>query len=143
MKTFKNFIVENIEGGAGLSSSPVPHDIDDATIKSKINAILGHTAVSEYMNPMSAVKQMEAKLSLLGLSRTSVPSEDPRNETPDVDFNEGKGEFDMPLSRYGQIMGKSVDTPFDEIEKEEKVYNLRVKYEQLESGTYKVYGILD
>ena len=37
-------------------------------------------------------------------------------------------------------MGKSVDTPIDEIEKEEKNISLKVKYEQLESGSFKVYG---
>mgnify|MGYP003351010205 CR=1 FL=1 len=87
--------------------------------------------------------KMEAKLALLGLNRTSVPSEDPRNEVSDVEFSEGSGSFVMPLSRYGQITGKSVDTPIDEIEKEEIVYNLNIRYEQLETGSYKVYGTLD
>jgi len=133
MKSFKNFITE----------AQVPYDINDADVKAKINAILGHTAVSEFLNPMSAVKQMEAKLALLGLNRTSVPSEDPRNEVSDVEFSEANGSFVMPFSRYGQIMGKSVDTPIDEIDKEEIVYNLNIRYEQLETGSYKVYGTLD
>ena len=119
------------------------YDINDADVKAKINAILGHTAVSDFLNPMSAVKQMEAKLELLGLNRTSVPSEDPRNEVSDVEFSEENGSFVMPFSRYGQITGKSVDTPIDEIEKEEIVYNLNIRYEQLETGSYKVYGTLD
>ena len=61
MKTFKNFILEEGGGrfqrilmpfvGAGLSSEKVPHDIDDADVKSKVNAILGQTAVSEWLNP--------------------------------------------------------------------------------------------
>ena len=141
MKSFKNFITE-AQWIDLRTSEKVPYDINDADVKAKINAILGHTAVSEYLNPRAAVNQMETKLSLLGLSRTSIPSEDPRNETPDVEFSEGKGSFVMPFSRYGQIMGKSVDTPFDEIDKEEIVYNLNIRYEQLDSGSYKVYGEL-
>jgi len=141
MKSFKNFITE-AQGIDLRTSEKVPYDINDADVKNKINAILGHTAVSEFLNPMSAVKQMEAKLSLLGLNRTSVPSEDPRNEVGDVEFTEGTGSFTMPFSRYGQIIGKSVDTPIDEIEKEEVVYNLNIRYEQLETGSYKVYGEL-
>ena len=42
----------------GLSSEKVPHDIDDADVKSKVNAILGQTAVSEWLNPKLAVAQM-------------------------------------------------------------------------------------
>ena len=39
-------------------------------------------------------------------------------------------------------IGKSIDTPIDELDKEEKVVSLKVKYEQLESGSFKVYGSL-
>ena len=39
-------------------------------------------------------------------------------------------------------MGKSVDTPFDEIEKEEKNYDLQVNYEKLNTGAYRVVGSL-
>ena len=65
MKSFKEYIQEeNMVGfqGAGLSSSKVPYDIDDLEVKNKVNAILGHTAVSEFMNPKAAIAQMESKL---------------------------------------------------------------------------------
>ena len=135
MKKFKQFITEvlDVDNSAGLSSSPIPHNIDDADIKLKVNAILGHTAVAEFMNPRAAVAQMEAKLALLGLNRVD-------NEP--IEFSE-EGEFDLVFNRYGEIIGKSVDTPFDEIEKEEKQFSLRVKYEQLDSGSFKVYGNLN
>jgi hypothetical protein len=42
----------------------------------------------------------------------------------------------------GETIGKSVDTPFDELDHEEKVVTLKVKYEQLETGSFKVYGSL-
>ena len=48
----------------------------------------------------------------------------------------------ISFSRYGEITGKSVDTPIDELDKEEKTYDLKVRYEKLETGSYKVYGQL-
>ena len=69
MKTFKEYLHENYDmpgfQGAGLSSSKIPYDIEDQEVKNKVNAILGHVAVSEFLNPRAAVAQMEAKLSLL------------------------------------------------------------------------------
>jgi hypothetical protein len=131
MKKFSQFITETKQVG-GLSSTEIPHDIDDAEVKAKINAVLGHTASSEYMNPQAAVEQMKAKLEQLGLAMM---------KHDDVEFNES-GEFDLSFSRYGETFGKSVDTPNDEFEKEEKLVSLNVKYERLMNNSYKVYGSL-
>jgi len=137
MKKFKDFIAETHgypQQDAGLSSTHIPHDIDDADVKQKINAVLGHTASSEYMNPRAAVAQMEAKLALLGLNS--------KENSNDLEFAEGSGEFDLTFSRYGEIIGKSVDTPYDEIDHEEKLVSLHVRYEQTANGSFKVYGSL-
>lgn len=147
MKKFKDFLLdENYSNGfqgAGLSSSTIPYDVDDAEIKNRINAVLGHTAISEFLNPFAAVQHIEMKLGQLGMSRVSIPSEDPRSENPDeVEFAENSGSFTVRFNRYGEIMGKSVDTPMDEIEKEEKNYDLKIKYQKLENNSYKVYGEL-
>jgi len=138
MKTFNQFINEGIARGStlqgsGLSSEQIPHDIDDVDVKNKVNAILGHTAVSEYLNPQAAVEQMKAKLSQLGLN--------PQTADEELEFSEA-GEFDLNFSRYGEIIGKTGDSEIDEIEKEEKVVSLNVRYEQLPNGSYKVYGSL-
>tara|TARA_B110000444_G_scaffold259725_1_gene304414 strand:- start:1130 stop:1531 length:402 start_codon:yes stop_codon:yes gene_type:complete len=132
MKKFKSFMAEHNTQVGGLSSTHIPHDIDDAEVKAKINAVLGHTASSEYMNPQAAVEQMKAKLEQLGLAMM---------QHDDVEFNES-GEFDLSFSRYGETFGKSVDTPHDEFEKEEKLVSLNVKYERLMNNSYKVYGSL-
>ena len=42
----------------------------------------------------------------------------------------------------GEIVGKSVDTPMDELDKEEKIFEVVVKYEKLENNFFKVYGSL-
>ena len=138
MKTFNQFINEGIARGStlqgsGLSSEQIPHDIDDVDVKNKVNAILGHTAVSEYLNPQAAVEQMKAKLSQLGLN--------PQTADEELEFSEA-GEFDLNFSRYGEIIGKTGDSEIDEIEKEEKIVSLNVRYEQLHNGSYKVYGSL-
>ena len=78
---------------------------------------------------------MKAKLSQIGLN--------PQAADEELDFTLEEGEFSLAFSKFGEITGKSVDTPIDEFEKEEKIINLNVKYEQLDKGCYKVYGSLD
>jgi hypothetical protein len=139
MKSFKEYITEHgIMNTAGLSSNKMPYDLNDNDVKNAVNAVLGHVAVSEFLNPKAAVAQMEAKLGQLGLMRKNVPSDDPRNESSGDEFS-GNGEFEVAFS-HGEIIGKSVDTPIDELDKDERLVNLRVRYEQLETGTFKVYG---
>ena len=69
------------------------------------------------------------------------PTQNQENPVEEESFS-GTGEFMIEFSRYGETFGKSVDTPHDEFEKEEQVVSLKVKYEQLETGTFKVYGSL-
>ena len=142
MKSFKEYIQEeNMVGfqGAGLSSSKVPYDIDDLEVKTKVNAILGHTAVSEFMNPKAAIAQKESTLSMLGLHKKN--SVEGHGEVQEEEFS-GSGEMNLEFSLRGETIGKSVDTPIDQLDKEEKIVSLKVKYEQLESGSFKVYGSL-
>ena len=61
---------------------------------------------------------------------------------PTLEEFDDSGEMMVSFTRYGEIMGKSVDTPMDEIEKEEKNYDLKIKYQKLENNSYKVYGEL-
>lgn len=57
MKNFKEFVTELYRPstffGSGLSSEKVPYEVTDEDVKQRINAILGHTAVSEFLNPRS------------------------------------------------------------------------------------------
>ena len=145
MKSFKQYLQEDHSGhgygfqGAGLSSSKVPYDIEDQEVKNKVNAILGHCAVSEFLNPKAAVAQMESKLSMLGLHRKH--SVEGHGEVQEEEFS-GSGEMNLEFSLRGETIGKSVDTPIDQLDKEEKVVSLKVRYEQLETGAFKVYGSL-
>jgi hypothetical protein len=142
MKTFLEYINEDHTvgfDGAGLSSSHIPYDIEDPAVQAKVNAILGHTAVSEFLNPHAAIAQMESKLSLLGLFKKN--SVEGHGEVQQEEIS-GSGELNLEFSWLGETIGKSVDTPIDQLDKEEKIVTLRVKYEQLETGSFKVYGSL-
>ena len=114
-------------------SSKVPYDIDDLEVKNKVNAILGHTAVSEFMNTQLLSHKMESKLSMLGLHKKN--SVEGHGEVQEEEFS-GSGEMNLEFSlRVKQL--ESVDTPIDQLDKEEKIVSLKVKYEQLESGRSK------
>ena len=129
MKRFAEFIAETHHPQVGgLESQKVPHDIKDPEVKSRINAILGHTAVSEYLNPSAAVGQIDAKLGQLGLSL---------DEHPEITET---GEYQVNMKRYGEQFGKSVDTPHDEFDEKTEMVTLNLKVEKLESGSFKVYG---
>ena len=131
MKTFKAYLTEDVNPGyEGMAGE---HNIDDADVKSRLNAILGHTASMEFINPRAAVAQMEAKLSLLGLSHDG--------NINDIDMSES-GEFEITFSRYGDIIGKTVDTPHDEIEEEKTNFTMKIRTEKLDTGSFKVYGSL-
>lgn len=131
MKTFKAYLTEDVNPGyEGMAGE---HNIDDADVKSRLNAILGHTASMEFINPRAAVAQMEAKLSLLGLSHDG--------NINDIDMSES-GEFEISFSRYGDIIGKTVDTPHDEIEEEKTNFTMKIRTEKLDTGSFKVYGSL-
>ena len=129
MKRFAEFISEGHSTQVGgLESQKVPHDINDPEVKSRINAILGHTAVSEYLNPSAAVGQIDAKLGQLGLSL---------DEHPEITET---GEYQVNMKRYGEQFGKSVDTPHDEFDEKTEMVTLNLKVEKLETGSFKVYG---
>ena len=131
MKTFKAYLTEDVNPGyEGMAGE---HNIHHADVKSRLNAILGHTASMEFINPRAAVAQMEAKLSLLGLSHDG--------NINDIDMSES-GEFEITFSRYGDIIGKTVDTPHDEIEEEKINFTMKIRTEKLDTGSFKVYGSL-
>ena len=116
------------------------YDIDDLEVKNKVNAILGHTAVSEFMNPKAAIAQMESKLSLLGLHKKN--SVEGHGEVQEEEFS-GSGEMNLEFSQFeAKQLVNQLTHLLTNLDKEEKIVSLKVKYEQLESGSFKVYGSL-
>jgi len=114
---------------AGLSSTHVPHDINDPEVKARINAILGHCAVSEFLNPSAAIGIINSKLGQLGIALDS--------DAPEI--SEG-GNYTIGMKRYGDQFGKTVDTPHDEFDTKTETVTLTLKVEKLATGSFKVYG---
>jgi len=135
MKTFKSFITES-----GLISEQSAYDITDSVIKSRVNAVLGHCATTEYLNPEAAFNQMEAKLLQIGLSRVVVEADAEHEMESVLDFSQG-GTHSIGFVR-NESFGKTVDTAFDEFDTSSESYTLSLKIEKLETGSFKVYGSL-
>lgn len=130
MKKFAEFMNEGYShDSAGLSSTHVPHDINDPEVKARINAILGHCAVSEFLNPSAAIGIINSKLGQLGISLDS--------DAPEI--SEG-GNYTIGMKRYGDQFGKTVDTPHDEFDTKTETVTLSLKVEKLATGSFKVYG---
>ena len=130
MKKFAEFMNEGYShDSAGLSSTHVPHDINDPEVKARINAILGHCAVSEFLNPSAAVGIINSKLGQLGIALDS--------DAPEI--SEG-GNYTIGMKRYGDQFGKTVDTPHDEFDTKTETVTLTLKVEKLATGSFKVYG---
>ena len=90
------------------------------------------------MNPHADYRADRGKISCLGLSK--VKSVGDMGEVQHEEFADS-GEMSLQFSA-GEIVGKSVDTPMDELDKEEKIFEVVVKYEKLENNFFKVYGSL-
>ena len=60
-------------------------------------------------------------------------------ETPTLP--EGNGSVTVDLLRYGGVFGKSVDTPFDEFDKDAGVdKSLKIDVEALRNNSWKIYA---
>ena len=130
MKRFAELINEgHAHDSAGLSSNHVPHDINDPEVKARINAILGHCAVSEFLNPNAAIGQIDSKLGQLGIALDG--------EAPEITET---GEYTIGMKRYGDQFGKTVDTPHDEFDNKTETVTLTLRVEKLATGSFKVYG---
>ena len=130
MKKFAEFMNEGYShDSAGLSSTHVPHDINDPEVKARINAILGHCAVSEFLNPSAAIGIINSKLGQRGISLDS--------DAPEIS---GGGNYASGMKRYGDQFGKTVDTPHDEFDTKTETVTLSLKVEKLATGSFKVYG---
>ena len=136
MKNFKEFMIED----SGLSTEHRPYDLSDESVKAKVNAVLGHTATVEFMTVEAALGQLNSKLSQLGLTKEVGGEASPEREMDTLDVNES-GTHTISYKRM-EAFGKSVDTPHDEFETGKESYNLSLKVERLETGSYKVYGSL-
>ena len=113
----------NQQGGAD------PYNIQDPEVLKRVNAFVGSIADREYLIPENAVKQLKDFMERIGLS-FDLPETLPES-----------GSVDLPMKRWGGVFGKSVDTPFDEFDREEGIdKSIRITVEGLRNNSWKVYA---
>tara|TARA_Y100001951_G_C11239083_1_gene239361 strand:+ start:252 stop:671 length:420 start_codon:yes stop_codon:yes gene_type:complete len=136
MKSFTQFVTEDAPGAVAGSTEKVSqtggsdtYDIQNAEVLKRVNAFVGSIADREYLIPENAIHQLKGFLERLGLSF----------DTPSLP--EGNGSVTVPLTRYGGIFGKSIDTAFDEFDKEPGIdKSLTITVEALKNSSWKVYA---
>ena len=142
MKTFKQHIKEGGSYGVGTphqtsveDGSMGAHNIHEPAILQRVNAFVSSISEREYIQPESALSQLEARLSSIGLQLKDA-----------ITINDKSGTFESALVFNGGRFGK--DTDGSDINddgishKLGKELKLKGKYETLENGAVKVYAEL-
>ena len=138
MKDFKQFVPEAPTGQ--WQATPVtyndtdPFDIANPTVRERVNAFVGSIADREYLMPESAVHQLRNFMMRIGLQF-------PKIDLPD------NGSISVPLSQWGGLFGKDLDTNYDEFVNDDGITNriagglsLRIESETVTNGSCKVYA---
>ena len=139
MRTFKNFIKENIgtsDQNMAVDMGINPSEIQSPKVLKLLNAYVGAIANMEYMLPEHALNKLKEKLGRLGFSFGAIP-----------EMTEKSGSFDLPLSLFGGRYGKDLDTPYDEIVNDDGISNkiegglaLKIQYEMTSNNSCKVFA---
>ena len=106
------------------------NDVKNPDVLEQINAHVGMIGHREYVNPKGALLQLQGKLATLGLT-FDIPA-----------MTEEQGTVSAPLTQFGGVTGKGVNTPIDQFDNENPAegLSLQVEYEKLKTGTTKVYA---
>ena len=138
MKNFNQFVTE---APTGLwSQTPVSmngddnFDIANPSVLKRVNAFVGSIADREYLIPEAAIQQLRNFMMRIGV------------QFPKVDLPES-GSISLPLSQWGGRFGKDLDTPYDEVIKDDGISNrkpggmsLKIDQESVVNGSWKVYA---
>ena len=142
MRTFKNFIKENVgtsDQNMAVDNGINPSEIQNPRVLKALNAYVGAIANMEYMLPEHALNKLKEKLGRLGFAFGAIP-----------EMTEKSGSFDLPLSLFGGRYGKDLDTPHDEIVNDDGISNkiegglaLEIQYEMLGNSSCKVFAKIE
>ena len=142
MRTFKNFIKENVgtsDQNMAVDNGINPSEIQNPRVLKALNAYVGAIANMEYMLPEHALNKLKEKLGRLGFAFGAIP-----------EMTEKSGSFDLPLSLFGGRYGKDLDTPYDEIVNDDGISNkiegglaLKIQYEMLGNSSCKVFAKIE
>ena len=139
MRTFKNFIKENIgtsDQNMAVDMGINPSEIQSPKVLKLLNAYVGAIANMEYMLPEHALNKLKEKLGRLGFSFGAIP-----------EMTEKSGSFDLPLTKFGGRFGKDLDTPTDEFLNDDGISHmvegglaLKIQYEMLGNSSCRIFA---
>lgn len=139
MRTFKNFIKENIgtsDQNMAVDNGINPSEIQNPKVLRALNAYVGAIANMEYILPEHALNKLKEKLGRLGFSFGAIP-----------EMTEKSGSFDLPLTKFGGRFGKDIDTPTDEFLDDDGISHmvegglaLKIQYEMLSNSSCRIFA---
>ena len=142
MRTFKNFIKENVgtsDQNMAVDNGINPSEIQNPRVLKALNAYVGAIANMEYMLPEHALNKLKEKLGRLGFAFGAIP-----------EMTEKSGSFDLPLTKFGGRFGKDLDTPTDEFLNDDGISHmvegglaLKIQYEMLGNSSCKVFAKIE
>ena len=139
MRTFKNFIKENIgtsDQNMAVDNGINPSEIQNPKVLRALNAYVGAIANMEYILPEHALNKLRNSLSKVGFSFGAIP-----------EMTEKSGTFDLPLTKFGGRFGKDIDTPTDEFLDDDGISHmvegglaLKIQYEMLSNSSCRIFA---
>ena len=139
MRTFKNFIKENVgtsDQNMAVDNGINPSEIQNPRVLKALNAYVGAIANMEYMLPEHALNKLKEKLGRLGFAFGAIP-----------EMTEKSGSFDLPLTKFGGRFGKDFDTPTDEFLNDDGISHmvegglaLKIQYEMLSNSSCRIFA---
>ena len=139
MRTFKNFIKENVgtsDQNMAVDNGINPSEIQNPRVLKALNAYVGAIANMEYMLPEHALNKLKEKLGRLGFAFGAIP-----------EMTEKSGSFDLPLTKFGGRFGKDLDTPTDEFLIDDGISHmvegglaLKIQYEMLSNSSCRIFA---
>ena len=139
MRTFKNFIKENVgtsDQSMAVDQGINPSQIQNPKVLRALNAYVGAIANMEYILPEHALNKLKEKLGRLGFAFGAIP-----------EMTEKSGSFDLPLTKFGGRFGKDLDTPTDEFLNDDGISHmvegglaLKIQYEMLSNSSCRIFA---
>ena len=139
MRTFKNFIKENVgtsDQNMAADQGINPSEIQNPKVLKTLNAYVGAIANMEYILPEHALNKLRNSLSKVGFSFGAIP-----------EMTEKSGTFDLPLTKFGGRFGKDIDTPTDEFLDDDGISHmvegglaLKIQYEMLSNSSCRIFA---
>ena len=139
MRTFKNFIKENVgtsDQNMAVDNGINPSEIQNPKVLKALNAYVGAIANMEYILPEQALTKLRSALDRVGYSFGAIP-----------EMTEQSGSFDLPLTKFGGRFGKDLDTPTDEFLNDDGISHmvegglaLKIQYEMLSNSSCRIFA---